>query len=150
MGDDIHKSVVIAAIIILLLLALLVRARALIFTRGTSPSAAPPNHRRLNIGVDVVPPSAVHVPQANHDGEDTNGQARHTPAHHHLRLVDSVTSLRYPPPAYPAHHLDPRYDAVAYGRGNIGHAVGRTVDIVLAPLPPPSYTTHPGGDHPSH
>ncbi|KIO31534.1 hypothetical protein M407DRAFT_19475 [Tulasnella calospora MUT 4182] len=108
------------------------------------------NHRRLNIGVDVVPLSAVHVPQANHDGEDTNGQARHTPAHHHLRLVDSVTSLRYPPPGYPAHHLDPRYDAVAYGRGNIGHAVGRTVDIVLAPLPPPSYTTHPGGGHPSH
>ncbi|KIO31532.1 hypothetical protein M407DRAFT_19474 [Tulasnella calospora MUT 4182] len=148
MGDDIHKPVAIAAIIILLLLALLVRARGLFMTRGTSRRTAPPNNRRrLNTGVDVVPLSAVHVQQANHGGGDTNGQAHHPPPAH-LRLIDSVTSIRYPPPAYPAHHLDPRYDAVVYGHGSIGHPVGRTVDVVLAPLPPPSYTTHPGGDHP--
>ncbi|KAG8901148.1 hypothetical protein FRC01_009913 [Tulasnella sp. 417] len=140
MGDHIHKPIAIAAIVILILLALLVRARAL-FTFGTSRVAAPATGRRLNIGVDIVPLSGVRVQRPNHREEDTNGQT-----HHHLHRLDSVTSIRHPPPAYHIHHHDRRYDGVISGFGHVGHPVGSSVDLVPIPLPPP-YTTHSGGDH---
>lgn len=141
MQDDIHKPAVIAAVVILLVVAVLVRARAFV-TLGSSRGDAPRNGRRLNTTVDFVPLSGVQVQRANHGGEVTDGQG-HLP--HHLRPVNSVTSLRYPPPAYPAHHLDPRYGGVAYGYGNIGRPIGSTVDAV--PLPPSYTTSHSGGDH---
>ncbi|KAG8937681.1 hypothetical protein FRC00_002477, partial [Tulasnella sp. 408] len=90
----------------------------------------------------------IQVQRANHGADDTNGQGRahHAQASHRLHTVDSVTSLRYPPPAYPAHHLDPLYDGVPHGSGNNGLPVGHTVDVILVPLPP-SYTAQPGGGH---
>ncbi|KAG9030160.1 hypothetical protein FS837_003348 [Tulasnella sp. UAMH 9824] len=145
MGHDIHKPAVIAAIVILLLVAVLVRARAL-FTHRTIRNATPRNSRRFNTPVAAVPPLGVRVQPANRAGGGIGGHAQHPRAQHpqrpqHFWPASSVTSLRYPPPAYPAHRLDPPDDGVARG-----HLVGCTVDIVLAPLPPP-YTNHPGGDH---
>ncbi|KAG8937682.1 hypothetical protein FRC00_002478 [Tulasnella sp. 408] len=62
--------------------------------------------------------------------------------------MDSVGSLRPPPPAYGVHHLDPPYDGVPYGHVhvNLGSSAGDTVGVVPAPLPPP-YIAEPDGGH---
>ncbi|KAG8956010.1 hypothetical protein FRC04_006459 [Tulasnella sp. 424] len=127
-------------IAILLILAVMIRARAL-FPRGTliSQNTTPRDRRRrLNTPVNLVPLSGTHLQQVNSGREDV--QLHGCQLAHHVRPVHSVPSLRPPPPAYPAHHLDARFDIVGYGYYSIGNS-GGAVDLV-----PPPYTADPSGD----
>lgn len=123
----------------------------------TFDNMVPRDRRRLNATVDLVPLSGithlmalvtftclsvltvlacdtgVPVQQANHRWE---GVPAHRPQiQHHVHPVHSVASLRDPPSAYPAHHLDAQFNGVVHGYGNIRN-IGGAVDLVPVPFPP--------------
>lgn len=145
MGDDLQTAVaaIAVAIAIPLIIAGMVRAC------GVSPhrpfqTMVPRDRRRLNATVHLVPLSGVSVRQVNHGWE--GAQVHRPQAHHHLPPAHSVGSLRDPPPAYPAHHLDAQFDGVVHRYGNISNA-GDAVDAVPVPLPPSYGTVNANGSH---
>lgn len=132
-GDDLHTTAAaIAAIAIPLIVAGMVSA-CTVSPNCTSQNLVPRDRRRLNATMDLVPLSGVPVRQVKHGWE---GAPTHRPQIlHHVHTVHSVASLRDPPPAYPAHHLNAQFDGVVHSYGNISHTRG-AVDVVPVPFPP--------------
>lgn len=144
------------AIIIPLIVAGMVKVCA-VSPHRTFQNMVPRYRRRLNAPVDSVALSGnlhlvavatfacvsiltmlaydtgVPVPQMNHGWE--GAQARRPQVHHHLHPMHSVASLRDPPPAYPAHHLDAPFDGVVRGYDNVSNT-GGAVDVLPVTLPP--------------
>ncbi|KIO33380.1 hypothetical protein M407DRAFT_17927 [Tulasnella calospora MUT 4182] len=147
MDDDTSKSVVMATIVILLfavVVGITVGARTPIACRA--PLSVPSrNGRKLNTSVYTVPSPGRYIQQPNVERDDIEGHLAHS--NRVPRSVHSLDSLRHPPPAYGAHHLDPRCGGVPYGYGLLGSAGGVAVDVVPAPLPP-SYDANLGGGQP--
>ncbi|KAG8980506.1 hypothetical protein FRC05_006139 [Tulasnella sp. 425] len=110
MGDAIHKAAAIAGA-----------------PFPASPSLPSPS-----------PPVGAHLQQGN-SGREAVQLHRPQPAYR-IRPVHSFAPLRPPPPAYPAHHLNARFNLVGYGFYSIGNSGGGAVDVV-----PPPYTADPSG-----
>ncbi|KAG8980503.1 hypothetical protein FRC05_006136 [Tulasnella sp. 425] len=143
--DDTQTAAAVAAVVILLLVTVV--GLVALVSHGSTRQNNSPGHHQLNAPVSVVPLAlpgpGAHMQQANHGPED--GRMHQPQLIHHLRPVDSVASLRDPPPAYPAHHLDEPFDAVANGHGIIGNPAAGPVHVV--PLQPPPYAADHDGDH---
>lgn len=144
MADDLQTAAAaIAAIVIPLMVAGMVGACAVSPHCTSQNMPVPRDQRRLNATVDFVPLSGVPGRQGNHRQEGARPQV-----HHHLHPVHSVASLRDPPPAYLAHHLDVQFVGVIHGYGNISNT-GDAVDVVPVPLPPSYNSANADGSNQS-
>ncbi|KAG8956012.1 hypothetical protein FRC04_006461 [Tulasnella sp. 424] len=130
MGDAIHKAAAIAG--------------APFPASPSLPSPSPPHTskhgptRSTSPAEHFVPLSGAHLQQGN-SGREAVQLHRPQPAYR-IRPVHSFAPLRPPPPAYPAHHLNARFNLVGYGFYSIGNSGGGAVDVV-----PPPYTADPSG-----